>query len=68
MTWKAGDPLPDNELWTWAMVEQFAKRSRWTLRRKGLTHVPGMPGLFDPRDVRRLFSRDFDRVGVYTQR
>lgn len=63
MTWKKGDPLPDNERWTWEMVEQYSKRSRRTLQRRGLPN-DGEPGRFDPATVRRFFSRDFNNVGL----
>lgn len=56
MTWKPGDTLPHDELWSWEMVEQFTKRHRRTLQRRGLPHIPGEPGLFDPATVRAFFG------------
>lgn len=61
--WKKGDPLPDNELWTWEMAEQYAKRHRKTLLRRGLRPVRGERGLFDPGEVRALFSQEL-HVGL----
>lgn len=56
MSWQPGDALPHDEIWTWAMVEQYSKRSRRTLQRRGLQHIPGEPGLFDPATVRAFFG------------
>ena len=61
--WAPGEPLPEGELWTLAMVAQFAKRSIRTIQRRGVPQVPGERGLYDPAVVRAFFSREFQSVG-----
>lgn len=52
--WKPGDPLPEGELWTLAMVAQFAKRTPRTVQRWGIPKKGR--GLYDPRTVRAFID------------
>jgi hypothetical protein len=60
--WCPGDPLPEGELWTTAMVAQYAKRSTRTVQRSGCPKVA--PGLYDPATVRAFFREGLALAGL----
>lgn len=63
MTWRPGDPLPHDTLWTLPMAAQFFRQHPETVRRSDVPRIPGKPLLFIPDEVReyaRKRSTAFD--------
>lgn len=66
-TWKWGDPLPEDTLWTKEMVAYYIHRSTRTVERSGCPNA-GIPGRYEPRVVRAFFTGEFQRVGIGKRR
>jgi hypothetical protein len=62
-TWRPGDPLPQDGLWTQAMVAQYAQVSLRTVQRLPIRRADAPGAKYDPADVRAFFSRELRRAG-----
>jgi hypothetical protein len=51
-TWRPGDPLPNDELWTLPMAAQYLKRHPEVVRRSDVPRIPGRPLTFRPEEVK----------------
>jgi len=59
--WRPGDALPDDTLWTTAMVAQYIRKSERTVQRSGCPQS-GVIGRYEPAVVRAFFSRSVQRI------